>query len=321
MDLRRRGALGALALAAAVTVAAQPAVAATTFVDAGGWVAHDVAELAAAHVVTGFPDGEFQPNWPVTRAEMVVMAYRVTHAGNDAPSPAAPPYADVPVTAWCAGDVAAASAGGWLPFVAGPDLSPNQPVTREEAVTILVAALHLPLAPGSLSQFSDAGSVASWALLPMVAAVKAGYLHGYPDGTLRPAMPIDRAEAAALLAPVTASGLLEAGGHMFRIDRTLTMTATAYNSAEPGLGDTTATGTPVRVGEVAVDPSVIPLGSWLWVQGYSTDGLPSGGLLEHAEDTGGAIVGDRIDLYVGSLAAADAFGEQQVTVELLTMVR
>lgn len=321
MDLRRKGALGTLALAAAVAVAAQPAMAATVFRDAGGWVAKDVAVLAAAHVVTGFPNGDFHPNWPVTRAEMVVMIYRATHAGRDAPAPATPPYADVPVSSWYAGDVTAARAGGWLPFVAGTTLLPNQPVTREEAVTILATALQLPPASGDLGQFSDAGAVAPWALPAMEAAVKAGYVHGYPDGTLRPAMPIDRAEAAALLAPTTEAGLVDAGGHLFHITGTLTMLATAYNSGEPGMGDTTATGTLARVGEVAVDPSVIPLGSWLWVQGYTSSGLPAGGILEHAEDTGSAIVGHRIDLYVSTLAAADSFGEQEVTVKLLTTVR
>jgi 3D (Asp-Asp-Asp) domain-containing protein len=316
MDVHRRRALWALATAAALALAA------TAPVAVAGWVAADVTQLAAAHIVTGFPDGMFHPDWPVTRAQMIAMAYRATHAGADAPPPVAPPYADVPVAAWYAGDVAVARSGGWLPFLAGSSLLPDQPVTRQEAVTILMAAVGAPSAAGGdLSRFRDANQVSAWALAPMAGAVAAGYVHGYPDATLRPQMPIDRAEAAALLAPL-GTGTLAVGGHVFRVAETLTMTATAYNSSEPGVGTSTATGTAARVGEAAVDPSVIPLGSWLWVTGYSTPGLPAGGVLEHAEDTGGDIRGDRIDLYVaGSAATAADFGYQTVQVQVLTMVR
>jgi 3D (Asp-Asp-Asp) domain-containing protein len=321
MDVHRRRTLAGAAIAAAVVLAAQPLAAAATFADVAGWVAPDVTLLAAQHIVSGFPDGEFHPNWPVTRAQMIAMAYRATHAGSNAPAPAAAPYSDVSVSAWYAGDVAAAQSGGWLPFVSGAILAPDQPVTREEAITILMEAVGLPPAGGDLSQFRDGSQVSPWAMRPMIAAVAGGYVHGYPDDTLRPQMPIDRAEAAALLAPLGA-GTLAIDGHVFRVEKTLMMTATAYNSNEPGMGTTTATGTTARVGEVAVDPSVIPLGTWLWVEGYSTPGLPAGGILEHAEDTGGDITGDRIDLYIaGSAASADDFGYQSVEVQVLTMVR
>ncbi|HVB09191.1 MAG TPA: S-layer homology domain-containing protein [Bacillota bacterium] len=321
MDVHRRATLAALAIFGCAAIAAQPLASASGFADVAGWVAPAVTRLAAAHIVSGFPDGMFHPDWPVTRAEMVVMAFRATHAGSDAGAPDQDPYPDVPLTAWYAGDVAAARSGGWLPFVTGATLAPDQPVTREEAVTILMEALDRAPAPGGdLSRFRDAGQVDPWALGPMVAAVEGGYIHGYPDGTIEPKMPLDRADAAALLAPL-GSSVLVVDGHTYRVDQTLRMQATAYNSNEPGVGTTTATDTLARVGEVAVDPSVIPLGSWLWVTGYSTPGLPAGGILEHAEDTGGAIVGNRIDLYVGgSGTASDAFGYQNVQVQVLTLV-
>lgn len=63
-----------------------------------------------------------------------------------------------------------------------------------------------------------------------------------------------------------------------------TMTATAYC-----LGGTTATGMPVGRGIIAVDPEVIPLGSRVNVSGYG-DAI--------AADTGGAIVGNRIDVWL-----------------------
>jgi 3D (Asp-Asp-Asp) domain-containing protein len=60
-------------------------------------------------------------------------------------------------------------------------------------------------------------------------------------------------------------------------------------------GNLTATGTVPHWGTVAVDSSVIPLGSTVYIQGLGAF---------HAEDTGSYIVGDHVDVFVNSVAAA-----------------
>lgn len=97
------------------------------------------------------------------------------------------------------------------------------------------------------------------------------------------------------LSPVTPA---PAGGGV----RTLTVVATGY--ALPG---TTASGRPVGWGAVAVDPSVIPMGSRLSVPGYG---------LGVAADTGGAIRGARIDLWFPTVAQALAWGTRVVTITI-----
>ncbi len=82
--------------------------------------------------------------------------------------------------------------------------------------------------------------------------------------------------------------------------RSLTVVATAY--ALPGR---TASGRPVGWGVVAVDPSVIPLGSRLAVPGYG---------MGVAADTGGAIQGARIDVWFPTVAQALGWGSRTVTV-------
>ena len=72
--------------------------------------------------------------------------------------------------------------------------------------------------------------------------------------------------------------------------RTLTVWATWYTAASAGGVGTTATGTTVRKGTVAVDPRIIPLGTRMYIPGYGY-GV--------AEDTGGAIIGNIIDLGYG----------------------
>ena len=93
--------------------------------------------------------------------------------------------------------------------------------------------------------------------------------------------------------------------------RVIVMQATAY---DPTAGSKTAMGTRARVGAVAVDPKVIPLGSKLYIE--SIDGFASYGYAT-AEDTGGAIKGNRIDLFYNSNAEANRFGRRNVKVYVL----
>lgn len=94
--------------------------------------------------------------------------------------------------------------------------------------------------------------------------------------------------------------------------RELSVTATAY---APGphdnaqWGNKTYLGTQVRPGVIAVDPKVIPLGSRVFIQ------YPDGhGEYAVAEDTGGAIKGNRIDIAKWTVQEAKDFGMQQVKV-------
>lgn len=87
------------------------------------------------------------------------------------------------------------------------------------------------------------------------------------------------------------------------------MEATAYLPTDGSAEGLTATGIAARHGIVAVDPDVIPLGTRVFVPGYGM-GL--------AADTGGAIVGDKIDLCMESSSEAWRFGRRTVKVYVLT---
>lgn len=82
--------------------------------------------------------------------------------------------------------------------------------------------------------------------------------------------------------------------------------STGKNPGEPGYG-ITATGTRARRGTVAVDPEVIPFGTRMYIPGYGY-GV--------AEDTGGAIKGNRIDLFFDDLDEAREWGKRTVTIRL-----
>ena len=97
---------------------------------------------------------------------------------------------------------------------------------------------------------------------------------------------IGLAIAAALAAPVSPGQISTAP------EATAQVFVTGYV-----LQGYTATGTYVHPGTCAVDPRVIPLGSYVTIQGLGTC---------HAEDTGGAIIGYRIDVWVPTVAQAYA---------------
>lgn len=101
-----------------------------------------------------------------------------------------------------------------------------------------------------------------------------------------------------------------------KFEKVLDITATAY---APGArdndqwGEKTYLGTTVRPGVVAVDPNVIPIGSQLYIQ------YPDGhGEYARAEDTGGAIKGNRIDVALANDKQAENFGIKNVKVYVVS---
>ena len=90
----------------------------------------------------------------------------------------------------------------------------------------------------------------------------------------------------------------------------LTVEATAYSYNEAGLSSYTADGTNLvnEPNVIAVDPSVIPLGSYVEIPGYG---------IFRAADTGGAIYGNRIDVHLVNLNDVYNFGRRTITIRVL----
>lgn len=118
--------------------------------------------------------------------------------------------------------------------------------------------------------------------------------------------------------PSANKSVVTVSGKEIKPSKTIQAVASAYTgSAEEngGYAGLDYFGSTLKVGTIAVDPKVIPLGSTLYVTGYSFDGLPVGGMMAVASDTGGAIKGNRVDIFVPSTGEqAKLFGYQNVTV-------
>jgi 3D (Asp-Asp-Asp) domain-containing protein/LysM repeat protein len=123
----------------------------------------------------------------------------------------------------------------------------------------------------------------------------------------QPAAPQPAAQAPKETAPAVKAASTSNTG-----SREITVKATAYTASCAGCSGITKTGINIKANPnarvIAVDPSVIPLGSKVYVEGFGE---------ATAADTGGAIKGNRIDVFIPSEQDAINFGVKQLKVTIL----
>jgi hypothetical protein len=100
------------------------------------WSAKYVKVATDMDLVSGYPDGNFQPFKPVTRAEGILIVDRFASMKEDWATKTSP-YPDLPASHWAFPGVIAATEAGILEFLAGKNFEPNRDLTRAEAAEIL----------------------------------------------------------------------------------------------------------------------------------------------------------------------------------------
>ncbi|WNS41877.1 S-layer homology domain-containing protein [Paenibacillus sp. MMS20-IR301] len=161
----------------------------------GHWAQQTIQSWLDKGLLKGFADGSVKPNQTVTRAEFMALvnrSYQFTATSTVG-------FQDVPSASWAYAEVSKAVAAGYIQGF-NNEMRPNAPINRQEAAVIVSKLLKL--SPGNteaLSVFRDAGQIAAWSKGSVAAAVAAGVLKGYPDGTFGPAKALTRAESLSLL--------------------------------------------------------------------------------------------------------------------------
>ena len=116
-------------------------------------------------------------------------------------------------------------------------------------------------------------------------------------------------------APAIGNGVIvTSSGEVLTYYRSEEFKTTAYTKTDAGCDDITATGTYARVGAVAVDPKVVPYGTRMFI--VSNDGEYVYGIAT-AEDCGGGVKGNHIDLYFDTTAECFQYGVRNCTVYFL----
>jgi sugar lactone lactonase YvrE len=172
----------------------------------GHWAEADIRLLGAKLLVFGRSPSLYAPKDSVTRAEMSALLVRAL--ALRAQPAVGSGFSDVAAGAWYAGVVTTAVNAELFGGYPDGTFRPGTGITRQELAVVLARALkkmncgEVPDAPeinSILGRFSDVSSVGQWARADLALAVKAGLIGGLPDGGIAPAVPVDRAQAAAML--------------------------------------------------------------------------------------------------------------------------
>ena len=180
----------------------QPAAQAKQFSDvpAGYWASVPIAALSAKGILDGFPDGSFQPNKPITRAEFAEMIRR---AFEQPASRKALKFNDVESNYWAIGAIDEATQTRFMSGFPDGSFQPNRQIPRLQALLALATGLNLqPKSPANqvLSRYQDAEQIPKYAVGKIAAATEAGLVLNDADPKLlNPNQVTTRAEAAALV--------------------------------------------------------------------------------------------------------------------------
>ena len=231
----------ALLLAAVITAGLAPGLALPA--SAEHWADAYMDQLVDWGVIRA--DQTADPDAALTRAEFMAIinrAYGYTETGPI-------PFEDVLTTDWFYDDVSIAYNAGYMAGTSETTASPNDTLTREQAICILGRNMMMKDTPGESLAFSDSRDVSDWARGTVKTAVDNYIISGYPDNTFQPQAPISKGQMAALIigclgTPVQSSGTYELGGVFGNVTitspnvtlRNTTISGDLYVSGGVGLG-------------------------------------------------------------------------------------
>ena len=181
-----------------------------TDIPADAWYTDEVRYCYEHGIFAGTSDTTFSPDDILTRAMLVTILYRAAGSPSLEDENLGYPFSDVPGDSWYADGVYWARMEGVVGGYGNNAFGPDDPVTREQAVTILWRCAGSPAA--SSGTFSDSADLADWAVSAAGWAQAMGLLTGWADSSLQPQTPLTRAEAAVLLARYLESGEATADG-------------------------------------------------------------------------------------------------------------
>ena len=172
----------------------------------GNWAQPCIQQLAQRKIISGYPDGSFKPNAPVTRAEFAAMlgtafpdASAVRTGGK---------FADVPITYWASDAIRKAYQTGFLAGYPGGVFQPNQNIPRVQALVSLASGLKYVPAKPSLetlnTAFADATGIPEYSKSAIAAATEKQLVVNYPNArTLNPNQLATRADIAGFICQAT----------------------------------------------------------------------------------------------------------------------
>ena len=167
-----------------------------TSANVGSWAADAIDFMADNSLVGGVGNNKFNPTGTMTRCDLVLIMYRM--AGQPSVTGVENPFTDVNTNDYFYKAVLWAYKNGVVNGTGADTFSPKKNITREQIASILFRYSGATTASGSLTSFTDAGSVSDYATTAMKWAVGAGIIGG-SNGKLDPQGNATRAQVAVML--------------------------------------------------------------------------------------------------------------------------
>ena len=170
------------------------------------WAKDAVNDMGSRLVITGSPNGMFEPQKDITRAEFAAIV--VNGLGLMRPGTGKSNFTDVQKDKWYYDAVSIASEYGLVAGCGNGKFGPNDKVTREQAMAIIskamnITGLKVQLASGEqeklLSAFKDGTKAAEYSKAAIAACLKAELVKGQSNGIIAPKSNITRAEVAVIV--------------------------------------------------------------------------------------------------------------------------
>lgn len=245
-------ALGTLAGTAAPLVLSVPASAQTSFSDVSSsyWAQPFIQVLASEGVISGFPDGTFKPDAPVTRAQFAAI---VRQAFSEANARSVRTFSDVPSTYWAAPAIREAYETGFMSGYPDGTFQPEQQIPKVQVLVSLASGLRLSPSGSTstaLNVYSDASDVPSYATNGVAAATQKRIVVNYPNVRfLNPNETATRGDVAAYIYQALASSgrLKPLATNSAARQYIVGGTASATSGSGTTTGSSTAQGPQVRV--------------------------------------------------------------------------
>ena len=165
------------------------------------WAFASVERAAELGLVTGYSDGTFRPDTPVTRAQFVLMLWRM--CGKPAAAKAAS-FADASAD-WYQDALSWAVEKGYVNGLSDTRFGPDAPITRQQAMAILFrlnggqSGTELTLTGIYEQTFADSTTIAAWAKDATWWAVYHELVSGVGGSRIAPEANASRAQIAAIL--------------------------------------------------------------------------------------------------------------------------
>jgi hypothetical protein len=174
------------------------------------WAKDYVQYFVQQDIITGYKDGTFKPEEPMSRAAVAAQieeAYGFAEIEREK----ALNFEDVTQEFWAESAIDETTKTGFLAGYPGDVFRPERPMTRTEVLVALVSGLDLKPSGDPqeiLSVYQDADQIPEWAVEKVAAATEAGLVASYPNtDTFNPNEPATRAEVSAMIY----QGLVQAG--------------------------------------------------------------------------------------------------------------